>query len=48
MPAMEGPARDEHGEPEAPAYEAPAIEVRESLSDPLIGTVSGGMMLGVV
>ena len=41
-----------HGEPEndaatgdeASRYEAPAIEAREPLNDPLIGNVSGRML----
>jgi hypothetical protein len=28
-------------QPAAERYEAPAIEARDSLSDPLVGTVSG-------
>jgi hypothetical protein len=49
MRAMQGPAQNEHANTDEPAgYETPAIEARESLSDPLIGVTSTGMMLGSV
>jgi hypothetical protein len=42
MPSVQEPP--ELDRPEAERYEAPAIESRESLSDPLVGTFSGAMM----
>ena len=43
MPRVQEPAELDRADAER--YEAPAIEARESLSDPLVGTFSGGMLM---
>jgi hypothetical protein len=45
MRGMQTPGDQHHPERDsAAAYEAPAIDTRESLSDPLIGLVASGGM----
>jgi hypothetical protein len=42
---MQGPADNDYDRPEPSGYEAPAIEAREPLNEPLIGAFSGGALM---